>query len=121
MAARVDRDVRAAPRRELAYESSVTRRDRGLRPATFGEGPPQRRWLHRDDARARATEELRHKESDDPLPEDRDDLAEARFRVEHDVDRSLEIGEEHALLGCGAVRQPPHERLAYDVLILMRV
>src|SRR5439155_8010360 len=59
--------------------------------------------------------------SDYSLPEDRDDLAEAGLGVEHDVDRGLEIGDEYTLLGRGAVRQPMHERLADDVLVLMRV
>src|SRR5947208_2683951 len=82
---------------------------------------PREGWLDRQDAGARPTQELRDQEANDSLSEDRDDLAETRLGVEHDVDRRLEIGEEHTLLRCGAIRQPPDERLGDDVLVLMRM
>src|SRR5881628_313853 len=72
IAARVDGDIRAAPAGELANESPLARRDRGLRAAAFGERAAQRGRLDRDDARRRATQELRHEEADNALPEDRD-------------------------------------------------
>jgi len=84
-AARVDGDISAAPTGKRAHETRVARRDRGSGAAALGERASERRGLDRDDAGARAPEELRHEKANDPLAEDRDHLAEAGLRVEHVV------------------------------------
>jgi hypothetical protein len=74
-----------------------------------------------DFARGRTTQQVGDQQTDYALPEHRHPLAETDVRVEHDVDRRLEVGQEHAFDGIEVVRQRDRHTRRDDVARLVRV
>jgi len=106
LAARVDGDVRATATGELAHETPTAWRE--SRPLRRSGSANDRRSAEGSTATTRAPERRSScvtKEPNDPPARRPRRPAQAGLGIENDVDRGLEIGREHTLLGRGPVRQ----------------